>query len=452
MLIKAGARQVFVDQGYQAKACAQLKRDTWDDEFLVSRVIFLTTYGTDVDLATLIDDYGLAETVIAKLAQHAELATTATSGKEKENSMQDMALAETLKLMFNVTHFCKTKVDAFTPAVLHILTILTKRDTDPSKPLEGPFSPLVNALVNLRLDSPEAKTALYPEGEAQQANSVVERLIHILDLSMVHYVDNDLEQTVTPLVSVLRMLHESAPEGVRQFIRGKLLPGPEDRQKALGKGETLPARLLRNSTNALAPQLRDTISHFLFELSDRDAHTFVENVGYGFASGFLFQNNIPVPQNATGGDDAGGGSPGSSRPVNPITGQFLDQETGPDLPEMTDEEKEREAERLFVLFERYAEKMPMPKPKQKQKPESLTSPAAAAARARRCSTTSSSATSKHATNKLFCPTGSKGLASSTCKTRWSRPSARDGFRISRMMRDLKSWTRTKRPASFRRDP
>ena len=75
---------------------------------------------------------------------------------------------------------------------------------------------------------------------------------------------------------------------------------------------------------------------------------FVENVGYGFASGFLFQNNIPVPQNAVGADGAGP----SGRPVNPITGQFLDQESGPDLPEMTDEEKEREAERLFVLFER----------------------------------------------------------------------------------------------------
>jgi hypothetical protein len=39
--------------------------------------------------------------------------------------------------------------------------------------------------------------------------------------------------------------------------------------------------------------------------------------------------------------------------VNPITGQRLDAESeGPDLSQMTDEEKEREAERLYVLFER----------------------------------------------------------------------------------------------------
>jgi hypothetical protein len=38
--------------------------------------------------------------------------------------------------------------------------------------------------------------------------------------------------------------------------------------------------------------------------------------------------------------------------INPITGQYVSSEKVPDLKDMTDEEKEREAERLFVLFER----------------------------------------------------------------------------------------------------
>ncbi|KAJ4394081.1 hypothetical protein N0V93_003298 [Gnomoniopsis smithogilvyi] len=351
MLIKAEARQLFVDLGYEAKACAQLKRNTWDDEFLVGRVIFLTTYGTNVDLVKLIDEYGLAETVVSKLAYHAKLATT--SGKGKVDPMQDMALAETLKLMFNVTHFCKDKAEAFTPAVTPVTILVTKREITPSQPLDGPFSPLVNALVNLKLDSPEAKEALYPNAAP---NSVVERLLHLLDLSLKTYNDENLEQTVTPLVSVLRVIHDSAPDATKALIRSSLLPTPEDRTNVLGKGETMPSRLLRNSTNALTPQLRETLSHFLFEMSDKDAHQFVDNVGYGFASGFLFQNNIPVPKNAADGNaaaGAGAGGSGSGRAVNPITGQFLDRETVPDEgPEMTEEEKEREAERLFVLFER----------------------------------------------------------------------------------------------------
>lgn len=413
MLIKAEARQTFVDLGYESKACAQLKRETWDDEFLVSRVIFLTTYGTNVDLAVLIDSHGLAETISAKLARHLELASSV--GKKQVEPMQDMALSETLKLMFNVTHFCKAKVDAFTPAVPHVVALLTSRDVASSRPLDGPLSPIINALVNLQLDSPEAKAAIYPEGEQQE--SVADRLVHILDLSMKTYGDSDLEQTVTPLVSVLRLVHDSAPESVQQFIRDKLLPTVEDRQKVLGRGETLPSRLLRNSTNALTPQLRDTISHFLFEMSDRDAHKFVDNVGYGFASGFLFQNNIPVPPNASGEDSSSAG--GASRPVNPITGQFMDRETSPDVPEMTEEEKEREAERLFVLFERYAE------------------PGAVAVhmpRDRALVPTSSSRANR-------CPAGSRGRALSTSRTRWSKPSERAAFRISRMMTELRSWTK-----------
>lgn len=351
MLIKVEARQIFVDLGYESKACAQLKRETWDDEFLVGRVIFLTTYNTNAtlekDLEKLIDEHDLADTVIAKLANHAKLATSSTA-KGKADPMQDMALIETLKLMFNVTHFCKTRTDAFTRAVPFVLTLLTKRKSPPSQPLDGPFSPLVNALVNLPIDTPAATAALYPEKSPQ---AVIDRLLNLLDLSLKAYNDENLEQTVTPLVSVLRVIHgsDAAPPAIVTRIRAALLPTADDRAKVLGKGETMPARLLRNSTNALTPQLRETVLHFLFEMSDEDAHRFVDNVGYGFASGFLFQNNIPMPKNAA---ESGSGSGG--RAVNPITGQFLDHESVPDEgPEMTQEEKEREAERLFVLFERY---------------------------------------------------------------------------------------------------
>jgi hypothetical protein len=37
----------------------------------------------------------------------------------------------------------------------------------------------------------------------------------------------------------------------------------------------------------------------MFELSDQDATSFVKNVGYGFASGFLMAHEMPkVPQTA----------------------------------------------------------------------------------------------------------------------------------------------------------
>jgi hypothetical protein len=137
---------------------------------------------------------------------------------------------------------------------------------------------------------------------------------------------------------------------VHTSIRQKLLPTETDRTEVLGRSGSLPSWLLKNSTNPLAPSLRNTISDLLFDLSDNDASKFVENVGYGFASGFLFNRNIPIPGNAS--EAFSNASQSSDRPVNPVTGQFLDLERHPDEPEMTDAEKEREAERLFVLFQR----------------------------------------------------------------------------------------------------
>jgi hypothetical protein len=72
------------------------------------------------------------------------------------------------------------------------------------------------------------------------------------------------------------------------------------------------------------------------------ANLFVHHVGYGNAAGFLLSKNIMIQPSNTSYLD---------KPINPITGQYYDNES-PSLSNMTDEEKEREAEKLFVLFER----------------------------------------------------------------------------------------------------
>ena len=342
---------MFVNVGSEAKACSQLQNDHRDDEFLISRLIFLTTYGTNINLQKLIDDHKLASSIVANLSRHAERSKTRGQTSSQVDPMEEMALVETLKLVFNVTRFCSQRIDAFAPAVPHIVTLLRSLDIpSPQKPLEPPFGTLVNALMNLHLHGNVAQSSLYP---ADQPAVFAERLVELLDLSTKSYSENELEQTVTPLVCVISGVHEHAPEAVREVLRKKLLPTEEDRRGVLGQGDSLPARLLRNSTNPITPELRKVISHLLFDLSNKNAEAFVTNVGYGFASGFLFENRIAVPESARQGQSAGGAE-GSGRAINPITGQFLDAESVPDLPAMTDEEKEQEAERLFVLFERCA--------------------------------------------------------------------------------------------------
>lgn len=344
MLLAPEARQKYVDLGYEAKACSKLKSDDRDDEFLVSRVIFLTTYGTNANIPELIDKHQLAETIVENLERHANRGATS---KQANGPMEQMALAETLKLLFNITHYCKDKASSFSPAVPHIVTLLRDSTPQPAKPLDPPIGSLINALLNLNLGTTEIAASFYPDNEP---TSFSDRLLDLLKRSSKAYNDEDLETNVTPLIGVIRAVHEYAPELVKTSIRKQLLPTETDRNEVLGKGTSIPSWLLKNSTNPLTPHLRETISDLLFEMSDKDPTTFVNNVGYGFASGFLFNRNLPVPDTEAGSSSDVGG--GASRPINPVTGQFLDREQHPDLPEMTEEEQEQEAERLFVLFER----------------------------------------------------------------------------------------------------
>jgi Guanine nucleotide exchange factor synembryn len=351
LLLRPETRQIFVDLGYMPKACAKLKIDSRDIEFVLSRIIFLTTYDTKMDIVELIDKENLAEYICLNISRHGEQFSM-TPNKSKD-PMSDMALTETLKLLFNISHFCPEKAGEFSPALHHILLIISKLSISTLNPLENPVAPLVNALVNMDLDSSDNNSTLFPKSAP---STYLNCLIDVLGKASKGYKDAELEQLVSPLLTVLRKMYEVAPADIQGQMRKVILPSTADREQPLGRAETLPSRLLRQSTNPATPQLRETISSLLFDMSGRDARRFVQNVGYGFASGFLFQHGIPIPENAldawsNGTETASSDNQKIERDINPVTGQFMDREEKVEI-NMTQEEKEREAERLFVLFER----------------------------------------------------------------------------------------------------
>jgi hypothetical protein len=71
-------------------------------------------------------------------------------------------------------------------------------------------------------------------------------------------------------------------------------------------------------------------------------------VGYGNVAGLLHAKGI---LSAPGGSGGGGTAPTVGPTINPITG-VAHAEAAANAPEMSAEEKEREAEKLFVLFDR----------------------------------------------------------------------------------------------------
>lgn len=322
-----------------------------DDEFLLSRILFLTTYGANLDYPQLVRENHLADNINAAIARHAK--RYSKSSQRPSQPMELMALSETLKLMFNVVHHHPELKQLFSRSIPSIFKMLVRHGI-PQPPLAAPTNSLVSALLILDLEDTKGQqqsssdaSAVFPSSDPK---CNVEHLIAILDKSIVAYPHAELDTTVAPVLTLIRRIYEFAPEDVKKHMQVAILPTPEERDKPLGKSNTLSSRLLNLTTSALASNFRGSVSSMLFELSDKDASKFVQSVGYGFASGFLMSNNIPMPEDvvqAHASKQAGLGIP-----VNPITGQRLDREEHVESAPMTQEEKEMEAERLFVLFER----------------------------------------------------------------------------------------------------
>ncbi|KAF2193345.1 hypothetical protein K469DRAFT_712087 [Zopfia rhizophila CBS 207.26] len=357
LLLEVKTRQILVNTGYAPNTAEKLKSEDRDDEFLTSRILFLMTYDTDLNYEMLVNKHQLAESINLALARHSKRYSKSSRRLSQIHShpMDQMALSETLKLMFNITHFYPDLSDHFSKSIPHIFKILV-RSKIPSPPLQAPINYLVNALINLDLEDKKGQqlkflgmNAVFPKFDAK-CNA--EHLINILDNAIVAYTEKELDTTISPVLTLIRRVYEIAPENVKKYMEWLLLPTDEERSKPLGRSDTLSSSLLRLSTSAINTSLASSISAMMFELSGKDATKFVHNVGYGFASGFLVSNNIKMPENALEAHATSNSDPEKAIPVNPITGQRLDMEDLVEGEPMSQEEKEREAEKLFVLFER----------------------------------------------------------------------------------------------------
>ncbi|KDN38906.1 hypothetical protein RSAG8_09187, partial [Rhizoctonia solani AG-8 WAC10335] len=157
-----------------------------------------------------------------------------------------------------------------------------------------------------------------------------------------------LDEFASPVAALLTRL-VGGDESARARVAAVVLPPDMDRSSALEKRDDFLGRCIRLMTSVYYPTLKDTIGEMLFVLCGSDGQALSAAIGYGNAAGYLYNKGIMAPPPASsGGDD-----------VNPITGT-RETPSGPSLSEMTDEEKQREAEKLFVLFDRM-ERMGMAK-------------------------------------------------------------------------------------------
>lgn len=213
-----------------------------------------------------------------------------------------------------------------------------------------------------------------------RAPPVLKKLLLLLDSMLARYfsvsdpdspsvkriADSDgisLEEIFQPLLLLLRKL-AAEDNRSRKFLREILLPPDIDREIPLDKRGDTTGRLVRLMSAVLLPQCARAAGELLLAICEGDGNLMTEEFGWGPCAGFLTNNggvgNALPGNNARAGTKASKGK-GPSHPnhegrsINPITGSYnpTAEELSKDpINQLSNEEKEAEAEKMFTLFDR----------------------------------------------------------------------------------------------------
>ncbi|CAO3596254.1 unnamed protein product [Absidia cylindrospora] len=357
-----------------------------ESQFLICRILFFMTVNRS-DIILQLMDYDIAESTEKVLVENVK--------KIKNNKSIDPCapinpinvVNETLKLLFNMIlghgrqqqHQQEPTITApeyFRKCLLPILEIIFLIPPPQPLPLSPPHSHAIHALMQYPCSVivqiwREYKNEIFqsPDLTAEQGRVfVATKMTELLQNSLMYLIPNDepdelpppdrqhynIDAILSPLILVIRNLAHGDPN-LRPLIADNLLPQQSDRMVPVNQGKGLPAYLIRLMTSAMLPQTKDAVCETMFVLCDEDATQFTQKVGYGNAIGYLVNKGIAMePPQEHQQDNIEENEDSENSIINPITGQYVaaERDQGPALADMTDEEKEREAEKLFVLFER----------------------------------------------------------------------------------------------------
>ncbi|KAJ3153081.1 hypothetical protein HDU86_005379 [Geranomyces michiganensis] len=343
-----------------------------DSQFLFLRLLFLVTVDDQVTVVRLLEpDCDLPATLVKLLHRSpaAQPPPTALISEIMKTTYNLMAVGsarddagqhngQTAVTLAN-TEVELSWVAKFEILLPEIITLLLTTNTP--APLAPPLSHIVHTLLNFPL-------APYREAFTENGEDIVKRLCAILTDTLnaqdprqgTSASGTDLDQVLPPLIIVMSGIARQ-DVSARAAMRSLLMPNEIDRSKPLDQGTTVTARLIRFMTALAVPNVRESVCDLLFILCDESAEKLVAYTGFGHAAGFLHAKGMMANPSGSGG---GGGSAeafGSSfhpaendggPALDPITGEHDRRGSRSEWDGMTDEEKEEEAEKLLVLFDK----------------------------------------------------------------------------------------------------
>ncbi|KAG0142170.1 hypothetical protein CROQUDRAFT_662871 [Cronartium quercuum f. sp. fusiforme G11] len=202
--------------------------------------------------------------------------------------------------------------------------------------IEKTFSPVISKLIDII----DKVTEFYCPNDPDSVDVKQRCEEHDMDL------DIYLTQVMVLLVNLLSPAKSSGiTHDSRKLVQERLVPKNIDRSIGLNKQANCIGRILRLMNSIKFNSLKVSAGGFLYALYNEDADHLVSQVGYGPIAGYLMSIGKPGVN--------GSSSHQPPRNVNPVTGAFYAEEVEESTAaQMTDQEKEAEAERLCDLFDR----------------------------------------------------------------------------------------------------
>jgi len=207
----------------------------------------------------------------------------------------------------------------------------------------------------------------------------VQRCFNLVNITLEHYFPGNVESdskdvrtraasegvNLDELISGPLLLMRKLVDGdvdARQRAKNWILPEDLDRTEPLEGRSDILGRLIRLMGSVYHPRLASCAGEVIFAICDSNSSMMSAQIGYGNAAGYLFNKGIlsappPPSTSGKGKEPRGSSSPDTDESddgqnINPITGTVYKRGDRSALDDMTEEEKEREAEKLFVLFDR----------------------------------------------------------------------------------------------------
>uniref|UniRef100_A0A668RMZ7 Synembryn n=1 Tax=Oreochromis aureus TaxID=47969 RepID=A0A668RMZ7_OREAU len=271
-------------------------------------------------------------------------------------------VTEILKILFNITHSTHKQDPSEDDAALyrHLVAILRlclmrkcllSEDTDE---LQGHT---VNLLSALPLQCLDVLLTVPLEPDSEQCEGVNMDCVHTLLMFMERRLEagDKIKEKLTP---ILNLLTEScrAHRETRHYIRKYILPPLRDVSQRPEEGTTVKSRLIRLMTH-LDTDLKHCAADLIFVLCKENVRRFVKYTGYGNAAGLLATRGLLGGQGPRTSDTQYSSDSDSDTEeyrqvrdrINPVTGRVEAVQPDP-MEGMTEEEKEEEAKRLIMLF------------------------------------------------------------------------------------------------------